>query len=73
MKKLLLVIAMLAYNAASAKFESTDPDLEAFVTEPEGGGISFGGFLGNRHNFSDKFTGLAEVATTSHGLALVFV
>lgn len=53
--------AMLAYNAASAKFESTDPELEAFVTEPKVGGMSFGGFLGYRHNFSDKISGFAEL------------
>ena len=39
---------MLGYNVASAKFESTDPDLESFVTEPEVGGVAFGGYVGAR-------------------------
>lgn len=66
--------AMLGYNVASAKFESTDPDLEAFVTEPTVGGIAFGAFLGGRYNFNDKVAGFAElgynIAWISAGVCL---
>lgn len=57
----LYVGAMLGYNVASAKFESTDKDLERFVTEPKVGGVAFGGFLGARKNLGDKFTIFGEV------------
>lgn len=53
--------AMLAYNVASAKFESNNSALESFVTEPAVGGVTFGGYLGARYNFNDKVAGFAEV------------
>ena len=66
--------AMLGYNIASAKFESTDPDLEQFVTEPSVGGVAFGGFVGARYMFNEKLGGFAElgynISWLSVGLAV---
>lgn len=66
--------AMLGYNIASAKFESTDPDLEEFVTEPSVGGVAFGGFVGGRYMFTEKLGGFAElgynISWLSVGLAV---
>ncbi len=52
---------MLGYNIASAKFQSSDKDLEKFVTEPKVGGVAFGGFLGARKSVSESLTLFAEV------------
>jgi hypothetical protein len=52
---------MLGYNIAKAKFESTDPDLAQYVTEPKVGGVVFGGFLGARKSVTDNLTLFGEV------------
>ena len=52
---------MSGYNIVSAKFESTDPDLEQVVTEPSEGGIAFGAFVGGRYMFTEKLGGFAEL------------
>ncbi len=46
--------AMLGYNIASAKFESNDASLNAFITEPKVGGVAVGAFVGGRYNFNEK-------------------
>jgi len=52
---------MLAYNSASAKFESSDPDLERLVSEPSVGGVTLGAFLGGRYMFNEKIGAFAEL------------
>lgn len=52
---------MLGYNVASATFESSDPDLEALVSEPSVGGVAFGGFVGARYMFKENIGGFAEL------------
>jgi hypothetical protein len=52
---------LLGYNAASAKFESTDPDLENYVSEPSVGGVAFGAFGGIRYQFQEKVGAFAEL------------
>lgn len=65
---------MLGYNIASATFESTDSDLEQYVSEPSVGGVAFGGFLGARYMFNEKLGGFAElgynISWLSVGLAV---
>lgn len=53
--------AMLGYNIASAKFESNDATLNAFVAEPKVGGVAFGAFVGGRYNFNEKLGIFAEL------------
>lgn len=53
--------AMLGYNVASAKFESTNSDLERLVTEPKVGGVAFAGFVGARKNVGENFTIFGEL------------
>lgn len=53
--------AMLGYNVASAKFESTDKSIEAFITEPKVGGVAFGVYAGGRYFFNDNSALFAEV------------
>jgi hypothetical protein len=53
--------AMLGYNIASAKFESSDSDLAQFVTEPKVGGVAFGAFLGARKSITESITLFGEV------------
>lgn len=52
---------MLGYNVASAKFESTDKDLEQYVSEPSVGGVAFGAFGGIRYQFKENLGGFAEL------------
>jgi hypothetical protein len=64
---------MLGANIASVKFESDDPTLEQFVTEPKAGGVAFGFYGGARYYFNEKTALFAEVgyniAWLSAGLA----
>lgn len=53
--------AMLGYNIASAKFDSTDPDLEKWVTEPKVGGVAFGVYAGGRYFFKETSALFAEI------------
>jgi len=53
--------AMLGYNVASVKFESTSSDLEALLTEPKVGGVAFAGFLGARKDIGENFTIFGEL------------
>lgn len=52
---------MLGYNIASAKFESNDATLNAFVTEPSVGGVTYGFFAGGRYNVKDNLAVFAEL------------
>jgi hypothetical protein len=53
--------AMLGYNVASAKFESTDKTLEQYVTEPKAGGVAFGAYAGARYFFKENSALFAEL------------
>jgi hypothetical protein len=61
---------LLGYNIASAKFESTDPDLERFVTEPSVGGLAIGAFVGGRYMISDNSGVFAELGYNIAWLSL---
>ena len=52
---------MLGYNVASAKFESSNSELEKLVTEPKVGGVVCAGFLGARKNIGENFTIFGEL------------
>lgn len=52
---------MLGYNVASAKFESTNSELEKYVTEPKVGGVAYAGFVGARKNIGENFTIFGEL------------
>lgn len=61
---------MLGYNVASAKFESTDPDLEQYVTEPSVGGFALGAFVGARYGLGDSGAIFAELGYSIAWLSL---
>ena len=61
---------MLAYNSATAKFESTDADLERLVTEPSVGGVTLGAYLGGRYMFNEKIGAFAELGYNISWLSL---
>lgn len=52
---------MLGYNIASAKFSSTNSDLEKFVTKPKVGGVAYGGFIGARKSVGESLTIFGEL------------
>lgn len=61
---------MLGYNIASANFESNDPDIGRFVTEPTVGGFAFGAFVGGRYMFNESSGLFAELGYNIAWLSL---
>jgi hypothetical protein len=66
---------MLAYNAASSKFETNDPDLRdlynsGFINKVSVGGLAFGAHVGGRYMFSEKVGGFAELGYNISWLSL---
>jgi hypothetical protein len=65
---------MLGANIASVNFESDDPTLEQFVTEPKAGGVAYGFYGGARYYINEKTALFAEIgyniAWLSAGLAI---